>query len=105
MIGRVALVPAVRGQALARKASQQALQKAFAEIDRLRERLSSENVESRREKKVVHPRVTMVAHSTAMQQVLLQVAQVAPTPATVLLLGETGTGKEVVAQAIHDASP
>jgi transcriptional regulator with GAF, ATPase, and Fis domain len=37
--------------------------------------------------------------------VLAQVAQVAPTPATVLLLGETGTGKEVIAQAIHDASP
>ena len=36
---------------------------------------------------------------------LAQIAQVAPTPATVLLLGETGTGKEVMAQAIHDLSP
>jgi transcriptional regulator with GAF, ATPase, and Fis domain len=40
-----------------------------------------------------------------MQQVLQQVEQVAPTPATVLLLGETGVGKEVMAQVIHDLSP
>jgi transcriptional regulator with GAF, ATPase, and Fis domain len=40
-----------------------------------------------------------------MQDVLALVEQVAPTPATVLLLGETGTGKEVMAQAIHDLSP
>jgi transcriptional regulator with GAF, ATPase, and Fis domain len=40
-----------------------------------------------------------------MRDVLAQIAQVAPTPATVLLTGETGTGKEVMAQAIHDLSP
>ena len=43
--------------------------------------------------------------SAAIQRVLAQIEQVAPTPATVLLLGETGTGKEVMAQAIHDLSP
>jgi formate hydrogenlyase transcriptional activator len=43
--------------------------------------------------------------SPAIQQVLAQIRQVAPTPATVLLLGETGTGKEVMARAIHDLSP
>jgi transcriptional regulator with GAF, ATPase, and Fis domain len=43
--------------------------------------------------------------SAAIQQVLAQIRQVAPTPATVLLLGETGTGKEVMARAIHDLSP
>ena len=43
--------------------------------------------------------------SAAIQRVLAQIQQVAPTPATVLLLGETGTGKEVMAQAIHDLSP
>ena len=43
--------------------------------------------------------------SAAIQRVLAQIRQVAPTPATVLLLGETGTGKEVMAQAIHDLSP
>ena len=47
----------------------------------------------------------MVSESAAIQQVLAQIEQVAPTPATVLLLGETGTGKEVMAQAVHDLSP
>jgi len=47
----------------------------------------------------------IVAESTAIRQVLAQIEQVAPTPATVLLIGETGTGKEVMAQAIHDLSP
>jgi len=47
----------------------------------------------------------IVAESPAIQQILVQIDQVAPTPATVLLLGETGTGKEVMAQAIHDLSP
>jgi transcriptional regulator with GAF, ATPase, and Fis domain len=47
----------------------------------------------------------IVCESAAIQQVLAQIEQVAPTPATVLLLGETGTGKEVMAQAIHDLSP
>src|SRR6185369_15155058 len=47
----------------------------------------------------------IVSDSIAIQQVLAQIDQVAPTPATVLLLGETGTGKDVMAQAIHDLSP
>src|SRR5688572_13529002 len=47
----------------------------------------------------------IVSESSVMQQVLSEIEQVAPTPATVLLLGETGTGKEVLAQAIHDMSP
>lgn len=47
----------------------------------------------------------IVCESHAIQQVVAQIEQVARTPATVLLLGETGTGKEVMAQAIHDLSP
>ena len=47
----------------------------------------------------------IVCESFAIQHVLQQIEQVAPTPATVLLLGETGVGKEVMAQAIHDLSP
>jgi formate hydrogenlyase transcriptional activator len=43
--------------------------------------------------------------SAAIHQVLAQIRQVAPTPATVLLLGETGTGKEVMARTIHELSP
>src|SRR3954469_17121010 len=43
--------------------------------------------------------------SAGIERVLAQIRQVAPTPATVLLLGETGTGKELLARAIHDLSP
>ena len=47
----------------------------------------------------------IVADSAAMTDVLAQIEQVAPTPATVLLLGETGVGKDVLAEAIHALSP
>ncbi|MEW6167973.1 MAG: sigma-54 dependent transcriptional regulator [Pseudomonadota bacterium] len=47
----------------------------------------------------------LVGSSRAMQQVRTQIAQVAPTRASVLLTGETGTGKEVVARAVHRTSP
>ena len=105
VVDRLRLVAAVLSQAFARQASHAALQKALAEIGRLRDRLTSDNVELRREVRVLRTPHPMVAESAAIQQVLAQVEQVAPTPATVLLLGETGTGKEVMAQAIHDSSP
>jgi len=47
----------------------------------------------------------LVGRSVALQAVLREVAQVAPTDATVLVLGETGTGKELIARAVHDRSP
>src|SRR6188472_3678263 len=47
----------------------------------------------------------IVGKSAALRQVLEQVAIVAPTGSTVLLHGETGTGKELVARAIHNLSP
>jgi transcriptional regulator with GAF, ATPase, and Fis domain len=51
------------------------------------------------------PGPTIVGDSVAIRTVLEQVRQVSPTPATVLLLGETGVGKELIAETIHDASP
>jgi len=105
IIERLRLVASVVGQAFARRASHLALKKALTEIQRLRDQLATENVELRREVKVLKTSRPIVTESRAIQQVLAQVEQVAPTPATVLLLGETGTGKEVMAQAIHDLSP
>jgi transcriptional regulator with GAF, ATPase, and Fis domain len=66
-----------------------------------------------RDLRVVDPRrrfarnrtADLVCQSDAMRRVVADVSHVAPTGATVLLLGETGVGKEVVAQAIHDTSP
>jgi len=104
-IERLHLVAGVMSQAFARRASYVALQKALDEIRQLRDRLAAENVELRREVKIVRTSQPIVSESAAIQRTLAQVQQVAPTPATVLLLGETGAGKEVIAQAIHDLSP
>ncbi len=70
-----------------------------------RTRGGGENVELRREVKGLRTSRPIASESAVMRDVLAQIAQVAPTPATVLLTGETGTGKEVMAQAIHDLSP
>jgi transcriptional regulator with GAF, ATPase, and Fis domain len=106
VVERLRLVACVVGQALARKGSHLALQEANDEIRRLRDRLASTPVEHRRDAVRVRPPVPAEASdSPAMQQVFAQLEQVAPTPATVLLLGETGSGKEVIAQAIHAMSP
>jgi transcriptional regulator with GAF, ATPase, and Fis domain len=101
---RLRLAAGVIGQALAHRASQAALQKALEELQQLRSRPSAP--ESRH---TVKPpggasRV-IVSESAGVRHALAQLEHVAPTPATVLLLGETGTGKELFAQAIHDASP
>jgi formate hydrogenlyase transcriptional activator len=47
----------------------------------------------------------IIGHSPALESVLLEVERVAPTDSTVLVLGETGTGKELIARAIHRISP
>src|SRR4030095_16740930 len=81
-------------------------QRANDEIRQLHEQLASTQVEHRRDVRTSRTTLPMVASdSVAMRQVLAQIEQVAPTPATVLLLGETGTGKDVMAQAIHNLSP
>jgi formate hydrogenlyase transcriptional activator len=105
IIERLYLVAGVMSQAFARRAGFLALQRALDEIRQLRDRLAAENTELRREVKVVRTSQAIVSESAAIQRALAQVQQVAPTPATVLLLGETGAGKEVIAQAIHDLSP
>jgi PAS domain S-box-containing protein len=105
LIERLRLVAGVIGQACARRASHYALQKALDEVSRLRDLVTLENAELRREVKVLRTSRQVVSESPAIQQVIALVEQVAPTPATVLLMGETGTGKEVMAQAVHDLSP
>jgi len=80
------------------------LEAALAEVHQLKERLEAENVYLREE--VLHTQEfqDVVGRSAALQRVLESVAQVAPADSTVLLLGETGTGKEVIARAIHARS-
>jgi len=85
--------------------SQAQLERALAEVQRLRDQLSSENVQLRHEVKSLQGPRTIAAESETIRTILAQVESVARTDATVLLQGETGCGKEVIAQAIHDQSP
>jgi len=102
---RLRLVAAIIDQTLARKTSHQALQTALRRLSELRDRLTTENVELRRETRSFRSSRLIVSESAAMRRALAEAEQVGPTPATVLLLGETGVGKEVFAQALHDLSP
>jgi transcriptional regulator with GAF, ATPase, and Fis domain/predicted ATPase len=77
----------------------------FAEISRLRDRLQAENVYLQEEIKTQHGFEEIIGTSPALRHNLHQVEQVAPTTATVLIRGETGTGKELLARAIHNLSP
>jgi PAS domain S-box-containing protein len=104
VIDRLRLVTAVFGQALLRKDTEKRLLTTTTELRELRDRLAIENVQLRREAKSQASPRFVVAESPVTRRVLDQIEAVAPTNATVLLQGETGTGKEVFAQAIHRAS-
>src|SRR5258708_5551750 len=78
--------------------------RAFEEIGALREQLELHNAYLREEVKSHHGYGKMVGQSEAFGQILRQIQVVAPTDASVLLLGETGTGKELIARAIHERS-
>ncbi len=107
MTQRLHLVAAVLRQALDRNSSQAALQKALGEIRLLLDRLSDGSVENRPTVKAGGTLFSrrLVWESPAVRRALAHLELVAITPASVLLFGETGAGKEVFAQAIHDASP
>ncbi|MDU0460134.1 MAG: sigma-54 dependent transcriptional regulator [Geobacteraceae bacterium] len=81
-----------------------ALQDALTEIKQLQDRLEAENMYLQQEVAREYNFGEIIGQSKALSQVFLRVEQVAPMNATVLLLGETGTGKGVVARAIHSRS-
>jgi transcriptional regulator with GAF, ATPase, and Fis domain len=81
------------------------LEEHMQEIRRLKERLEDENVYLRTEARREAGFDAIVGQSPPILDVLAGVTQVAPTDSSVLLLGETGTGKELLAHAIHDKSP
>jgi transcriptional regulator with PAS, ATPase and Fis domain/HAMP domain-containing protein len=81
-----------------------ALETAFEQIKELRDQLYKENIALREEVDKVSMFEEIVGSSEPLRRVLVQVAKVAATDSTVLILGETGTGKEMIARAIHRRS-
>jgi formate hydrogenlyase transcriptional activator len=79
--------------------------KAYQEITELKDRLAKENVYLVEEVRTDHNFGEIVGENAALRRVLKEVETVAPTDSTVLICGETGTGKELVARALHDLSP
>ncbi|MEE9143530.1 MAG: sigma 54-interacting transcriptional regulator, partial [Candidatus Binatia bacterium] len=76
--------------------------KAYEEIAQLKARLEQENLYLQEEIKTQHNFGEVIGQGSAIKRVLKAVETVAPTDANVLILGETGTGKELVARALHN---
>ncbi|MDD5286706.1 MAG: sigma 54-interacting transcriptional regulator [Desulfuromonadaceae bacterium] len=89
---------------LERKKAEGSLQETYSEIKELKERLQAENVYLQQEVAQQYNFGDIIGQSAILSRVFSQIGQVAPMNATVLLLGETGTGKGVVARAIHSSS-
>src|SRR6266481_6547259 len=86
------------------KMGKEGLRKAFDEIRILKDQLYRENLVLRSEVETTSMFEEIVGVSPAIQHVLSDIAKVSPTDSTVLITGETGTGKELVARAIHKRS-
>jgi formate hydrogenlyase transcriptional activator len=103
LIARLKLVGEVFAFAIVRKREQEKLAAAMAEIKVLKDRLERENSYLKHVAQVRPPQ-GLTSRSPRFLSVIEEASHVAQTSSTVLLLGETGSGKEVLAQAIHDAS-
>jgi PAS domain S-box-containing protein len=87
------------------KKSETRLRRALAEIEELKERLLQENIYLRDEIEVDHNFENIITGNETFRSILNTVGRVAQTDTSVLIMGETGTGKELVARAIHKLSP
>jgi formate hydrogenlyase transcriptional activator len=103
-VKQLQLVTQIFANALSREKAHKKLLAAFSEIERLKELLEAENVCLREDINMVSNLSNLLAQSDGMLYVLYRMEQVAATDATVLVLGETGTGKGVIAHAIHSRS-
>ena len=104
VVSRLQIIGEIFANALVRKRSDEAIRTSLAENERLRERLQRENVYLREQITLKHHHGHIIGQSRALKKVLSEAEQVAATETPVLLLGETGTGKELLAQTIHELS-
>ena len=101
---RLQMIGEIFANALVRKQSDEAIRAALAENEQLRERLERENVYLREQVTLKHHHGRMIGKSRALKKVLSEAERVAGADSPVLLLGETGTGKELLAQTVHELS-
>jgi transcriptional regulator with GAF, ATPase, and Fis domain len=103
-VQRLQLISEIFANALVRKQKEQKLRAAFSEVEQLKDRLQQENIYLKEEIELEHKHGEIIGKSPAINYVLRQAEQVAQTKSTVLLQGETGTGKELLARTIHNLS-
>jgi PAS domain S-box-containing protein len=102
--GRVAQVVNIYVDITKMKQSENELKKAFEEIKGLKEQLEAESAYLQDEIKLEHNFENIVGKSEPLKYILHRVEQVAPTDSPVLIMGDTGTGKELIARALHKLS-
>ena len=88
-----------------RKEAEESLKKALAEVQRLKDQLHQENIYLKQEIRDASNFGEIIGQSESLRRVLSRAEQVAPLNTTVSIFGETGTGKELLAHAIHKLSP
>jgi predicted ATPase/transcriptional regulator with GAF, ATPase, and Fis domain len=103
-LANASLYQGMKQEVARRRQAEGELHRALAEVHDLKNRLEAENFYLQEEIRHEHDFEEMVGNSPALLEVLRQVETVAPLDSTVLILGETGTGKELIARAIHDRS-
>jgi transcriptional regulator with GAF, ATPase, and Fis domain len=94
----------MKGEVERRTAAEQALRDALSEVETLKNRLEAENVYLQEEIRTQHNFNEIVGNSPALLGTLRKVERVAPLDSTVLVVGETGSGKELFARAVHSRS-
>lgn len=86
------------------KENEQKLRESLAEVKSLKNQLEDENIYLKEEINLEHNFNKIITNSPKYKEILRKIEHVAPTSATVLILGETGTGKELLARSVHEIS-
>ncbi len=104
LIQRLRLIAEVIANALFRKKSDIELRGAHKEILMLKDQLYNENIFLQKEIESIQSQGEIIGESESIKEVIGKIKRVAPTDSSVLITGETGTGKELIARAIHKTS-
>jgi transcriptional regulator with GAF, ATPase, and Fis domain len=104
LVEALQLLAEIMGAGLQRERDERELRANVAVIEQLNARLQADNVYLKEELKTYHDFDDIVGESPALRLALSRLEQVAPTNSSVLLLGPTGTGKELFARAVHERS-